>query len=273
MIRYLPVAITSTITFLLILIYFQPLIFITIHAGEEGVLYRRFAEGTVTDHIYKEGFHIVCPWDVMTIYDTRIQQKTYSLVVLSAEGLKTELELSIIYYPRRDTLGVLHQKIGKDYLEKIVIPQIDHTVRVIVGKMTIDDLYTSKAQGLQELITESIAAIEKNYVAIDNVILRKITLPKQVEKSIETKIEQKQLAEAYQYKIQAEKQEIERKRLEAEGIENYHQIVEKSLTNNILKWKGIQATEALAKSNNAKIVVIGNNGNQLPIILGGEAGK
>jgi len=237
------------------------------------VLYRRFAGGTVTDQIFKEGFHIVFPWNKMTVYDTRIQQKGYSLSVLTVEGLKTELSLSIRYYPRRNALGILHQQVGPDYLEKVVIPEVDNTLRILVGKMTIDELYTSRGGGLQDLITRSISEIEKNYVVIEDVVLRQIILPKRVEAAIETKIEQKQLAEAYQYRIAAEKFEVERKKLEADGIYAYNKTVAQSLTPDILRWKGIQATQALAESNNAKVVVVGNGGNQLPIILGGEAGK
>ncbi|MDD5272248.1 MAG: prohibitin family protein [Methylovulum sp.] len=268
--RYLPISLTSTIIILILLMYFQPLIFITIKAGEEGVLYRRFAGGTVTDQIFKEGFHIVLPWNKMTVYDTRIQQKSYDFSVLTAEGLKTELSLSIRYYPRRNALGALHQQIGPDYLEKVVIPEVDNTLRILVGQMDIDELYTSKGGGLQSLITKSISEIERNYVVIEDVVLRQIILPKKVEAAIETKIEQKQLAQAYQYRLMAEEQEAKRKKLEAEGIKEYNAIVAESLSADILKWKGIQATQALAESNNAKIVVVGNGGNQLPIILGGE---
>lgn len=269
--RYLPATITSTIVILLLLIYFQPYIFITIKSGEQGVLYRRFAGGTVTDQLFKEGFHVIFPWNKMTVYDTRIQQRNHSLFVLTAEGLRTELTLSIRYYPHRNALGVLHQQIGPDYLEKVVVPEVDNTLRILVGKMTVDELYTGKNGGLQSLITKSIAEIEKNYVVIEDVVLQQIKLSDKVESAIEAKIEQKQLAEAYQYRLTAEEQEAKRKKTEADGIKLYNDTIVKSLTPDILKWKGIQATQALAESNNAKIIVIGNGGNQLPIILGGEA--
>ncbi|MDO9104804.1 MAG: prohibitin family protein [Methylovulum sp.] len=270
--RHLPALITSAIIFALLLVYFQPLIFITIKAGEEGVLYRRFAGGTVTDRTFKEGFHIVYPWNKMTIYDTRIQQKSYSFFVLTAEGLKIELLLSVRYYPRRNALGVLHQQIGPDYLEKIVFPEVENTMRILVGKMALEELYSNEA-GLHHMITKTIAEIETNFIVIEDVVLRQIVLPKPVEAAIETKIEQKQLAEAYQYRIDREIQEGKRKKIEADGISQYNTTVSKSLSPDILKWQGIQATQALAASTNAKMVVIGNGGGQLPIILGGAAGQ
>jgi len=226
----------------------------------------------VTDRTYKEGFHVIFPWNKMTIYDTRIQQKSYSFFVLSAEGLKVELLLSVRYYPRRDALGILHQQIGPDYLEKIVIPEVENTLRLIAGKITLDKLYT-KEESLHNMITKTISEIEKNYIVIEDIGLRQVTLPKQIEAAIEAKIEQKQLSEAYKYRIEREVQEAQRKNIEAEGVRQYNATVQKSLSPIILKWKGIEATQALAESNNAKTIVIGNGGDQLPIILGGPTGQ
>ncbi|MGR9012013.1 MAG: prohibitin family protein [Gammaproteobacteria bacterium] len=271
--RFLPAVITSTIVILLIVVYFYSSIFITITAGEAGVLYRRFAGGTVTDRVYKEGFHVIFPWNSMTIYNTRVQQRSHSLSVLTEEGLKIQLEISIRYYPEADAIGLLHQKVGPDYLEKIVIPEVDHTLRVFVGKNAVNDVYTSKGASLHNIIVEAESEVEKNYIVIQDVILQQVILPKQVEAAIEAKIEQKQLSEAYQYRLARETQEAKRKKIEAEGINEYNVIVNQSLNKDILKWKGIQATQALAESDNAKIVVIGNGDNQLPIILGGQSGQ
>ncbi|MGZ8525311.1 MAG: prohibitin family protein [Chitinophagaceae bacterium] len=271
--HFLPAVITSTITVLLIVVYFYSSMFITIKAGEAGVLYRRFAGGTVTDRIYKEGFHVIFPWNSMAIYNTRVQQQSHSLTALTEEGLKIELVISIRYYPESDSVGILHQKVGPDYLEKIVIPEVDHILRVFVGKLPVNDIYTTKGESLHNLIVEAESEVEKNYIVIQDVILQQVVLPKQVEQAIEAKIEQKQLSEAYEYRLTREAQEAERKKIEAAGIHEYNTKINQSLNKDILKWKGIQATQALAESGNAKIVVIGNGGNQLPIILGGESGQ
>ena len=270
---FLPAVITSTIIILLIVVYFYSSIFITIKAGEAGVLYRRFEGGTVTDRIYKEGFHVIFPWNSMAIYDTRVQQKSHSLSVLTDEGLKIELVISIRYYPENDSIGILHQKVGPDYLEKIVIPEVDHILRLYVGKMAINDIYTTKGGSLHDLVVAAESEVEKNYVVIQDVILQQVILSKQIEAAIEAKIEQKQLSEAYEYRLTSEVQEAKRKKIEADGIYDYNTKINQSLNKDILKWKGIQATQSLAESNNAKIVVIGNGGNQLPIILGGESGQ
>lgn len=273
MMRHLPALITTTIILLLILVYFAPSIFITIRAGEAGVLYRRFAGGTVTDQIYKEGFHVILPWDTMTIYNTRVQQKSYSFSALTDEGLKVTLLVSIRYYPEYDAVGILHQRVGPEYLEKVVIPEVDHTLRVAVGNMALHEIYMTKGTTLHDIIAKSITEVEKNYIAIQDVIIREVVLPKQVEQAIEVKIEQKQKFEAYEYRISREIQEAKRKKIEADGIYVYNTRVNESLTGDILKWKGIVATQALAASENAKVVVIGNGSDQLPIILGGAAGQ
>lgn len=271
--HFLPAVITSTIIVLLIVVYFYPLMFITIKAGEAGVLYKRFAGGTVTDRVYKEGFHVIFPWNSMSIYNTRVQQQSHSLSVLTQEGLRIELVVSVRYYPETESVGILHQKVGPDYLEKIVIPEVDHILRVYAGKTSVNDIYTTKGESLHNIIVEAASEAEKNYIYIQDVVLQQVMLPKQVESAIEAKIEQKQLSEAYEYKITRETQEAKRKKIEADGIFDYNTRISQSLSKDVLKWKGIEATQALAGSNNAKIVVIGNGGNQLPIIIGGESGQ
>jgi regulator of protease activity HflC (stomatin/prohibitin superfamily) len=271
--RFLPAVVTSTIIILLIVAYFSQSMFITIKAGEAGVLYKRFAGGTVTDRVFKEGFHVIFPWNSMAIYNTRVQQKGHSLSVLTGEGLRIELIVSIRYYPERDSVGILHQKVGPNYLEKIVIPEVDHTLRVYAGKISVNDIYTAKGESLHNIIVNAEREVETNYIYIQDVILQQVILPKQVEAAIEAKIEQKQLSEAYQYRLERETQEAQRKKIEADGIYIYNTTVSKSLNQDVLKWKGIEATRALAESNNAKVVIIGNGGNQLPIIIGGESGQ
>lgn len=267
--RYLPTLTTSLFVVLLIMVYFYKSIFITVNAGEAGVLYKRFSGGTVTDMVYNEGFHIIFPWDVMTVYNTRVQEKTYSLFVLTSEGLQIELMVSIRYFPERAAVAVLHQKVGPDYLDKIVVPEIDDTLRQTAGRMTLDDIYMSKGSSLYGILTKAIFKIEKNYVTIQDVIVRQVILPKQVASAIESKIEQKQLSEAYQYRLERERKEAERKVIEADGIYQYNVKVNKSLSKDVLKWKGIEATQALAESSNSKVIVVGSGDNQLPIILGG----
>ncbi len=269
--RYLASIITILLTLLLLLAFFWTNIVITIRPGEVGVLFKRFGQGTVVDIVYQEGLIIIFPWNIMYKYDTRVQQHQYTMTTLTKEGLKVELEISIRYYPELETVGVLHQRIGPDYLEKIVIPEVASNVREQVGHLGVEDLYTPDPAILQEIVNRTIDQMERNYITIQDVAILHITLPKSIELIIEKKLEYKEIAQTYQYRLEGEKLEAERKLTEAKGIQSFNETVAKSLTPDILKWQGIQATVALSSSNNSKIVVIGNNSKEMPIILGGDS--
>lgn len=269
--RSLPTIITIIMIIVLFIAFFWTYIFITIKPGEVGVLFRRFGQGTVVDTVYQEGLTVIYPWNIMYVYDTRVQQHQHNMMALTKEGLKVEMEISIRYYPELGTVGVLHQRVGPDYLQKIVIPEVESNIRVQVGHLDINEIYTPDPAILQDMVSDTIEQMEQNYISIQDVVILRITLPKPIETAIEKKIEYKELAEAYKYRLDGEKLESKRKLIEAEGIQSYNATISQSITPDILKWQGIQATVAIANSNNSKVVIIGNNSKEMPIILGGES--
>ncbi|MCF7971184.1 MAG: prohibitin family protein [Methylococcaceae bacterium] len=256
--------------FILFITFFWSYIFITIKPGEVGILFKRFGQGTVVDHVYPEGLNIIFPWNKMYIYDTRVQQKKHEMTVLTKEGLKVNILVSIRYYPELDTVGVLHKRVGPEYVDRVVVPEVESILRVQSGHLNVDELYTPDSAILQKMVNDAIEQMEKNYITIQDVILVRMVLPKPIEEAIENKIEHKELAEGYQYRLIAEKLEAERKEIEAQGIKKYNDIVKQSISQDILKWQGIKATMALSTSTNAKVVIIGNSSKEMPIILGGE---
>jgi regulator of protease activity HflC (stomatin/prohibitin superfamily) len=264
---HFPAYVVSLLLFLFFLIYFWPMIFITVHAGESAVLYKRFLGGTVVDHIYGEGFHIIFPWDIMTIYDVRYQTVPHRLDVLSNKGLKIQVLLTIRYRPETEVLGVLHQVVGPDYLKKVVIPEVEAVLRAVLGQYDADEIYTTKKGVIQQVVNESLEQVSQRFVKIDDVMITGVELPLKIKEAIEAKLEEQQLAEAYVFKLAREKQEAERKRIEASGIRDYNKMIEASLSEKVLKWKGVEATRDLAKSPNAKMVVIGGGKDGLPVIL------
>lgn len=268
--RSLPTIVTVLMIFILFLIFFWSYVFITIKPGEAGVLFRRFERGTVIDHVYPEGLNIIFPWNKMYVYNTRVQQNKHEMTVLTQEGLKVNLLVSIRYFPELNTVGVLHKRVGPDYVEKVVIPEVESIIRIQAGHLSVDELYTPDSAILQKMVNDAIEQMEKNYITIQDVMIVRMTLPKPIEAAIEHKIEHKELADAYQYRLKAETLEAQRKEIEANGIKTYNNIVQKSITPDILKWQGIKATLELSTSNNSKVVVIGNNSKEMPIILGGE---
>ena len=243
---------------------------ITAYAGEAGVLFRRFS-GTEIDRIYKEGVHIISPLDIMTIYETRNQIALHEFDVLSVKGLRIHLAIAIRYRPQYDMLTTLHQKIGPDYLQRVVLPQIESVMRKQLGKYNADQIYTNENGLLNSAIVLAINEVGRNYVVVDDVIIRSLTLPDNIVKAIEDKLTQQEYFRSYEFRLKSAAQEAQRKISEAKGINQAQRIISESLTPEILAYEGIKATQELAKSQNAKIVVIGSGKNGLPLILGDNA--
>jgi len=260
--------ITLLIT-LFVTIYFWPYIFIRIKSGEGGVHYKLFAGGTVIDRVYGEGMQVIFPWDTMHVYNVRVQEREHNVELLSESGLKLQFLLSIRYHPEYDMLGVLHQRVGPEYVENIVIPQVVSVLRTHVGQHSAEEVVTTQRAILERVFTSAIEQVAQRYITIDQVIIRTITLPPPVQKAIEDKIEQKHVAEAHEFRLLKEQKEAKRRLIEAEGYKTYNETIAESLTEDILKWKGIEATREIATSENGKIIVIGNGDKGLPIILGG----
>ena len=245
-------------------------IVITVNVGEAGVLFRRFT-GTEIDKIYKEGVHIISPLDIMTIYETRNQIALHEFDVLSVKGLRIQLAIAIRYRPQYDMLPTLHQRIGPDYLQRIVLPQIESVMRKQLGSYNTDQIYTNEDGLLNKAIVLAINEVGRNYVEVDDVIIRSLTLPENIVKAIEDKLTQQEYLRSYEFRVQTATKEAQRKISEAKGIHEAQRIISETLTPEILAFEGIKATKELAKSENAKIVVIGSGKSGLPLILGDEA--
>lgn len=243
---------------------------ITANVGEAGVLFRRFT-GTEIDKIYKEGVHIISPIDIMTIYETRNQIALHEFDILSVKGLRIHLAVAIRYRPQYDMLPSLHQRIGPDYLQRVVLPQIESVMRKQLGTYNADQIYTNEKGLLNKAIVLAISEVGRNYVEVDDVIIRSLTLPENIVKAIEDKLTQQEHLKSYEFRLKTAIQEAQRKISEAKGINQAQRIISESLTPEILAFEGIKATQELAKSQNAKIVVIGSGKNGLPLILGDNA--
>ena len=254
---------------LLTLVFLWDRIVIEIDAGEAGVLFRRFYGGTVVDRVYPEGFEIINPFNIMTRYNVRVQTTHHEMDVLTKRGLSIHLVISMRYHPEYELLGVLHKEVGPEYVDIIVIPEVEAALRKIIGQYEAEEFYGAKKAITESVINEATEQIGQRFVKLDDVVIRKIILTEAIKKAIEEKLKQKHLYQAYEFRLQRERQEAERKFIEAKGIKDHNDIVNLSLTDNMIKWKGIHATLELAKSNNSKVVVIGAGGNGvgLPLML------
>ena len=243
---------------------------ITIGSGEAGVLYKVFDGGVVTDQPpLGEGFHIIAPWNKVIIYEIRQQELFEKMKVLSSNGLEIQIDASAWYKPITEDLGKLHQEKGENYLERIIQPAIRSAARSVVGRYTQEQLYSSKRDAIQEEIYEETKKIlDKQYVQLNEVLVRDVTLPGTIKDAIERKLKQEQESLEYEFRLVTAQKEAERQIIEAQGKADANRILSASLTDKILSDKGIEATIKLSESNNSKVVVIGSGKDGLPLILG-----
>ncbi|MCO4819630.1 MAG: prohibitin family protein [Bacteroidetes bacterium] len=242
--------------------------FVTIHSGEAGVLYERFNGGVNTEEVLGEGFHLVAPWNQVFVYEVRQQEAHENMAVLSSNGLEIALDLSLWFKPANADLGFLHKTKGENYLDRVVKPAARSATRSVVGRYTPEQIYSSKRDVIQEEIyLETKKILDKQYVQLNEVLVRDVTLPTTIKEAIERKLKQEQESLEYEFRLQKATKEAEKQKIEAEGKAAANRILNASLTDKILKEKGIQATLELAKSPNAKTVVIGSGKSGLPLIL------
>ncbi len=257
------------VVLVIFLIIFWNKMTINIKPGQAGVLFKQFGGGVVKEKTYGEGFHFLAPWNTMYTYEVRQQEITEQMEVLSSNGLEIRVDVTIWYRPKYETLGFLHAEIGENYTDRIVIPAMRSSVRSIVGKYTPEELYSTKRDSIQiGTYAEMIKLLKNKYVTVDKVLIRSVILPPTIKNAIESKLEQEQSSLEYEFKLQKAEKEAERQRIEAEGKAKANNIINASLTEKILREKGIEATIDLAKSGNTKVVVIGSAKDGLPIILG-----
>lgn len=268
-----------------------PRIFIQIPAGHVGVLWMRFYGGTVIDKVYGEGVRLILPWDVMTFYDTRLQSDTRTYRTLSANGLAMEVEVSLRYRINPPAAGLLHKLAGPRYGEALVAPEVAAVALEMFASYTPEQVYSELRGSIQEEIRRRILArfappgsasadvsaafspaSPPPLIAVENALVRSVTLPPTVRAAIEAKFEQQQRMLEYEFRIAREEKERERKRIEAEGIRFFQDTVAATITPEYLRLRGIEATSALAASPNSKIVIIGGK-DGLPVILNPAEGE
>jgi regulator of protease activity HflC (stomatin/prohibitin superfamily) len=234
-------------------------------------MFNTFGGGLDKENVLTQGFHVKWPWDKIFIYDVKVKEASGVMQVLSKNGLTIKTDLSYRYNPIEEQIGFLHNEVGANYHDRIVLPEIRSATREVIGKYLPEELYSTKREAIQEEIFDRTAeSLKEKYIVLDAILIREVELPQKLQTAIERKLEQEQSALEYVYKLDRAKQEAERQRIEAEGKAAANLIINASLTDKILKEKGIEATLTLAESDNAKVVVIGSGKDGMPIILGGN---
>lgn len=268
--RLLPMGIIAFIA-LIAVITLSNSIFLTVNSGEKGVLFKRFSGGLDKENLYPPGFHIIAPWNQMFIYDVREQQVEESMTVLSSNGLNIKVDVTVRVKPASTKIGELHEQFGNNYSQTLIRPEVRSAVREVIGRYTPEELYSTKRSEVQTGIQENLeAALSRNYIVLRASLIRDIELPEKVKGAIEEKLEAEQSSLKYEFILTQERQEAQRKIIEAEAKAESNRILNASLSANILRDKGIEATLELAKSTNSKVIVVGGGDDGLPLILGGQ---
>ncbi|MBD98616.1 MAG: peptidase [Verrucomicrobia bacterium] len=246
-------------------------IFVILQPTERGVVFKKYTSGLDVDNIRGEGLNIIAPWNDVIIFRIEEQQIEETMDVLSKDGLSITIDVSLRFRPKPDQIGYLYRAFRMNYNENLIRPELRSAVREIIGQYTPEELYASKRQEIETKIEENTRRIlNDNFVELKALLFRSIKLPQTIKTSIEAKLAAEQEAQKYEFLIQKEKKEAERRRIDAEGKAAANKILSASITDNILREKGISATEELAKSTNTKVIVIGGGGDGLPIILNSD---
>jgi prohibitin 1 len=237
-----------------------------IGTGNVGVL---TLFGRVTGETLPEGIHVINPLKTVNELSIRSQSVKESASVPSSEGLMMSLDTSLIYHLNPDRAAEVFQKLGPRYEDVVIEPSLRSAIRESTASHSANALYSGERDAVAKQIFESLnTQLTARGMIIENILLRDIQLPATLKQSIELKQQAEQEALAMNFRLQKETQEAQRKRIEAQGVRDFQQIVAQGITPSLLEWKGIEATETLAKSANSKVVVIGNGKNGLPLILG-----
>lgn len=247
--------------------------FLTIKPGETGVLFKKFSGGLEKDVVYGQGFHVVAPWNTMFIYNVKEQTAEEKMNVLDKNGLSIAVDVTVRFNPFSQKIGYVHERFGKGYIQTLVVPEVRSAVRQVMGRYSAEEIYSTKRQEVETNIineAEKTLSSEDNNIKMNALLIREVILPVNIKNAIELKLGQEQESLAYEFKLSKEKKEAQRKKIAAEGEATANRIINSSLTPELLKMRGIEATLELSKSPNSKTIIIGSGKDGMPLILGGN---
>lgn len=266
--RFLPFIILGVIA-LFVLMGISSSIFYTVNATQRAIIFYKFGKGLDKDDVIYPGVHMKAPWNDIFVYDVQETSQDENMDVLDKSGLSIHVDVTVRFKPVSDKIGYIYEKFNLAYVNVLVIPEVRSTVRQVMGRYTAEEIYSTKRAEVEATIkSESEKILHANNVDMVALLIRSIQLPDQIRVAIENKLQQQQEALAYQFRLDKEKSEAERKRIAAEGESTANKIINNSLTSELLKMRGIEATLELSKSPNSKVVIIGSGKEGMPLILG-----
>lgn len=242
----------------------------TVESGHRGIVFETLGGGT-SKEVLGEGMHFIPAWNHVIQYDTRVHEMKEQLSVLSSNGLAIRVDSSLRFRPKVEELFELQTQIGPDYDQKVIGPVVRSEARKVFGRYQPEEIYSTKREEIERAIyDEVLRALEGKHVVVEAVLIRDVDLPEAIKVAIADKLAEEQRSQKMRFTLDRERQEAQRKQIEAEGIAKYQSIVRQGLTPEYLSYKGIEATERLAASENAKVIIVGNPKSGLPVIFQGD---
>jgi regulator of protease activity HflC (stomatin/prohibitin superfamily) len=242
----------------------------TVQSGHRGIVFKTLGGGT-SKEVLGEGMHFIPAWNHVIQYDTRVHEMKEQLVVLSSNGLSIRVDSSLRFRPKIEELYELQTEIGPDYDQKVIGPVVRSEARKVFGRYQPEEIYSTKREEIErQIYDEVLKALEGKHVVVEAILVRDVELPEAIRNAIADKLAEEQRAQKMRFTLDRERQEADRKQIEAQGIAKYQSIVRQGLTPEYLQFKGIEATAQLAESENAKVVIVGGGKSGLPLILGGD---
>ena len=239
---------------------------VIVHAGHVGVV---DVFGRVSTTTLKSGIQFVNPLARVIQMSIQTQEIKETMDVPSKEGMTMGIEVSVLYHLDPEKASDVYRSVGVDYVGVILEPQFRSITRGVTASYEAKALYTSEREAVAQLIAKDLKQlVEARGIVIESTPMRRLTLPAKITSAIEDKLSADQESQRMQFVLTKEKQEAERKRIEAQGVADFQRIVTDGISDKLLQWKGIEATQDLAKSQNSKIVIIGSSKNGLPLVLG-----
>lgn len=242
----------------------------TVESGHRGIVFKSLGGGT-SKEVLGEGMHFIPIWNHVIQYDTRVHEMKEQLSVLSSNGLAIRVDASLRFRPKVEELFELQTKIGPDYDQKLIGPVVRSEARKVFGRYQPEEIYSTKREEIERQIYEEVLkALEGRPVVVEAILVRDVELPEAIKTAIADKLAEEQRSQKMRFTLDKERQEAQRKQIEAEGIAKYQSIVRQGLTPEYLHFKGIEATERIATSENAKVIIVGNPKTGLPVIFQGD---
>ncbi len=238
-----------------------------VDSGHRGIVFKTLGGGTSRETI-GEGMHVMPIWNGVIPYDLRLREMKEALSVLSNNGLALRVDASVRYRPRPDQLYELQTTIGPNYAEVLIGPIVRSEARKVFGRYSPEEIYSTRREEIERQIYDEVTkALGNRPVVVEAILIRDVELPEAIKTAIADKLAEEQRSQKMRFTLDKERQEAQRKQIEAEGIAKYQTIVRQGLTAEYLQYKGIEATQRLAESPNSKTIIVGGGTGGLPLVF------